>query len=104
MVSLKEPSDELRKVPQQYCYSQDCTKSGGQILECYCCLRDVQDFVVDGKTPFERRFGEPFSGPIKPFGAMVGYLPSSPKDQAKFHQFGKKVLPGIFVGNESVAE
>ena len=51
-----------------------------------------------GKTPYERRFVEPFKGPITPFGAMVEYHPSSPKDQARIHQFGRKVLPGFFLG------
>ena len=34
---------------------------------------------------------------------MVEYHPTSPKDQARIHLFGKKVLPGIFLGYESVA-
>ena len=29
-------------------------------LEHHCYLRNVQDFLADGKTPHERRFGEPF--------------------------------------------
>ena len=29
-------------------------------MECYGCLRDVQDLLADGKTPNERRFGESF--------------------------------------------
>ena len=32
MASLKEPSDEQRKVRQQYCYSQDWMNNGGLIL------------------------------------------------------------------------
>ena len=72
-------------------------------LECYCYLRNVQDLLADGKTPYERRFGEPFKGPTIPFGAMVEYHPSSPKDQARIHQFGKKVLPAIFLGCELIA-
>ena len=27
-------------------------------VECYCYLRNVQDLLVDGKTPYERRFGD----------------------------------------------
>ena len=42
-------------------------------MECYCCLRNVQDLLSDGKTPYERRFGIPFNGPVIPFGAMVEY-------------------------------
>ena len=29
-------------------------------MECYCYLRIVQDILAEGKTPYERRFGEPF--------------------------------------------
>ena len=55
-------------------------------MECCYCLRKVQDLLADGKTPFERRFGEPLEGPIIPFGAMVEYHPISAKG------------PGIFLG------
>ena len=34
---------------------------------------------------------------------MVEYHPISPRDKARIHEFGKKVLPGIFLGFESVA-
>ena len=33
-------------------------------MECYCYLRIVQDLMSDGKTPYERRFGVPFDGPV----------------------------------------
>ena len=56
-------------------------------MECDCYLRNVQDLLADGKTRYERRFGEPFKGPIIPFGAMVEYHPISPRDQARIHQF-----------------
>ena len=52
----------------------------------------------DGKTPYERRFGQPFKGPIVPFGSLVEYHPLTAKDQSRIHQFGKKVLPGLFLG------
>ena len=29
-------------------------------MKCYCYLRNVQDPLSDGKTPYERRFGQPF--------------------------------------------
>ena len=38
-------------------------------LERYCSLRNVQDLLADGKTPYERRFAEPFKGPISTFGS-----------------------------------
>ena len=66
-------------------------------MECYTYLRNVTDLLSDGKTPCERRFGQPFRGPIIPFGSLVEYHPVSAKDQSRIHQFGKKVLPGLFL-------
>ena len=59
-------------------------------MECYTYLRNIQDLLSDGKTPYERRFGQPFKGPIVPFGSLVEYYPISAKDQSRIHQFGKK--------------
>ena len=67
-------------------------------MECCTYLRNIQDFLSDGKTPYERRFGQPFQGPIIPFGSLVEYHPVTAKDQSRIHQFGKKVLPGLFLG------
>ena len=33
-------------------------------MECCCYLRNVQDLLADGKTPYDRGFGEPFKGPV----------------------------------------
>ena len=67
-------------------------------MECHTYLRNVTDLLSDGKTPYERRFGQPFKGPIIPFGSLVEYHPKTAKDQSRIHQFGKKVLPGLFLG------
>ena len=67
-------------------------------MECYTYLRNIQDLLSDGKTPYERRFGKPFEGPVIPFGSLVEYHPITAKDQSRIHQFGKKVLPGLFLG------
>ena len=67
-------------------------------MECYTYLRNVIDLLSGGKTPYERRFGQPFKGPIIPFGSLVEYHPIPAKDQSRIHQFGKKVLPGLFLG------
>ena len=67
-------------------------------MESYCYLWNVQDLLADGKTLYERRFGESFKWPIIPFGALVEYLPNSERDKARIHQFGMKGLPGIFPG------
>ena len=67
-------------------------------MECYTCLRNIQDLLSDVKTPYERRFGEPVKGPIIPFVSKVEYYPISAKDRSRIHQFGKKVLTGLFLG------
>ena len=63
--------------------------------ECYGYLRNIQDLLSDGKSPYERRFGMPFDGPVIPLGAMVEYHSVSAKDTSRRHQCGSKVLPGI---------
>ena len=67
-------------------------------MERYTYLRNIQDLLFDGKTPYERRFGKPLKGPIIPFGSLVEYYPISAKDQSRIRQFGKKVLPGNLEG------
>ena len=67
-------------------------------MECYIYLRNIQDLLSDGKTLYERRFGQPFKGKIVPFGSLVDYYPISAKDQSRIHQFGKNVSPGLFLG------
>ena len=67
-------------------------------MECYTYLRNIQYLLSDGKTPYERRFGKPLKRPIIPFGSPVEYYRFSAKDQSRNHQFGKKVLPGLFLG------
>ena len=73
-------------------------------MECYTYLRNVTDLFSDGKTPCGRRFGQPFKRPIIPFGSLVEYHPITAKDQSRIHQFGKKVLPGLFLGYALYAE
>ena len=67
-------------------------------MECYTYLRNVTDLLSDGKTPCERRFGQPFNGPIIPSGSSVEYHLVTAKDQSRIRRFGKKVLPGLFLG------
>ena len=67
-------------------------------MECYTYLRNVTDLLSNGKTPYERLFWQIFKGPIIPFGSLVEYYPITAKDQSRIHQFGKKVLPGLFLG------
>ena len=51
-------------------------------MECFTYLRNVTDLLTDGMTPFERRFGQPFKGPIIPFGSLVEYHTIPAKDQS----------------------
>ena len=67
-------------------------------MECFTYLRNVTDLSSDVKTPYERRFGQPFKGPMIPFGSLVEYHPTTAKDQSRIHQLDKKVLPGLFFG------
>ena len=39
-----------------------------------------------------------------PLGSLVEYHPIIAKDQSRIHQFGKKVLPGLFLGYALLAE
>ena len=48
-------------------------------VECHCYLRNLQDLLSDGKTPYDRWFGMPFNGPVMQFGAMVEYHTISAK-------------------------
>ena len=43
-------------------------------MECYTNLRNVTHLLSDGKTPHERRFGQPCKGLIIPFGSLVEYI------------------------------
>ena len=63
------------------CCNQAWLKWWADSTECYCFLRNVQDLLADGKIPYERRFGEPFQGPVTPCASMIEYHPISAKDQ-----------------------
>ena len=67
-------------------------------MECYTFLRNVTDLLSDFKTPSERCFGQPFKGPIIPFGSLVEYHPITAKDQSKNPSIWQEVLPGSFLG------
>ena len=67
-------------------------------LECYSYVSNVTYLFSDGKTSYERRFGQPFNGPIIPFCSLVEYHPVTAKGQSRIHQIGKKVLSGLFLG------
>ena len=56
------------------------------------------NLLSDGKLHTRDVLENPFKGPIISFGSLVEYHSKSAKDQSRIHQFGKKVLPGLFLG------
>ena len=66
---LRERYAESKKVHLQYCCNQVWMKNGGwaDSMACYCYLRNIQDLLSDGKTPYERRFGVWSNGRTPPY-------------------------------------
>ena len=74
-------------------------KVGGQILWNVTPICETsQIYYLMGRRPMKDVFGQPFKGAIIPFASLVEYHPITAKDQSRIHQFGKKVLPGLFLG------
>ena len=64
----------------------------------YTFVHNVSDKLSDGMTPYEKRFGIKFDGPLYPLGCEVQYKPSSPVVQSQMHPMGSKTLAGVFLG------
>ena len=73
-------------------------KIGGQIPWNFIPICETFKIFCLMEDSIRKTFGEPFNGPITPFGSLVEYHPKTAKDQLRIHQFGKKVLPGLFLG------
>ena len=74
-------------------------KVGGKILWNVTLICETsQIYYLMGRHHVRDVFGQPFKGPIFPFGSLVEYHPITAKDQSRIHQFGKEVLPGLFLG------
>ena len=54
-----------------------------------------QIYYLMGRRPDERRFGQPFKGPIIPFGSLVEYYPRTAKDQSKNPSIWKESVTWI---------
>ena len=67
-------------------------------MECYCYLRNVEDLQSDGKHLTNVDLENNLRAPVIASGAVVEYHQISAKGQSRVHQFGKKVLLGIFLG------
>ena len=74
-------------------------KIGGQIPwnVTHICETSQISYLM-GRRPVKDVLGNHFEGPTIPFGSLVEYHPITAKDQSGIHQFGKKVLPGLFLG------
>ena len=72
-------------------------------VECYTYLRNIQDLLSDGKTPYERRLGKPFKGSIIPFGSLVEYQTISAKDQSRMHGYALHAVR-VWKGDVLVAD
>ena len=73
-------------------------------MECCCYPRNVQDLLADGKIPYkDDSENHSKDQSIVPFGAQVDHLPSLARDQARIHQFSKKLLPWNFLGYALIA-
>ena len=74
-------------------------KVGGQILwNAIPICETSQTCCLMGRRLMKDVFGKPFEGPVILFGSLVEYHPITAKDQSRIRQFGKKVLPGLFLG------
>ena len=100
MVLLREPFGEWKKVHLLYCCNQVWMKNGVRIpWKVTAVCETFKIYCLTGKLRTKGVFEEPFfEGPIIPFGSLVEYYLISAKDQSRIHQFGKKVLPGLFLG------
>ena len=72
---------------------------GGISTECYCYLRNVQDLLADWKTPYERRFGESFIGPVFRLVQWLNIISFLRRTSQDSTHFGLKVLRCIFLGH-----
>ena len=74
-------------------------KIGGQIP--WNAIPTCETFKISflvGRPRMRDVWGNHFKGPIIPYSSLIEYYPISAKDQSRIHQFGKKVLPGLFLG------
>ena len=74
-------------------------KLGGQILWNVTLICETsQIYYLMGWRPMKDVLGNQLMDRLFPFGSLVNYHPITAKEQSRIHQFGKKVLPGLFLG------
>ena len=74
-------------------------KVGGQIPWNVTPICETsQTYCLMGRRPRKDVLGSHLKDLSFQFGSLVEYYPITAKDQSRIHQFGKKVLPGLFLG------
>ena len=68
------------------------------LYDAFHFLYNVTVHQHDGKTPYQKRFGSEFPGPLLPFGSAVSYKPSDDATLATLPKFGERTTPGLFAG------
>ena len=84
-VRQRHTDRKLMGLPREQCAESKkghlrccCNQTGQRMVGGFhgrLLLSANQDLWSDGKTPYGRRFGIPFNGPVIPFGPMVQYHP-----------------------------
>ena len=68
-------------------------------MECYTYLRNVpQIYYLMGRRPMKDVLGNHLKDLLFYLASLVECHPITAKDQSRIHQFGKKILPGLFLG------
>ena len=98
MVFVREQYAESKKGHLLYCCNQVWTKIGGRIPwnATVTCEIFRTDCLI-GQHHTKGDFGVPFEGPRLFHFSLVENHTISTKDQSRIHQFGKELLPGIFL-------
>ena len=74
-------------------------KVGGQIPWNVAPICETsQIYCLMGRRPMKDVLGNHLEDLVIPFGSLVEYHLITANDQSRIHQFGKKVLPGLFLG------
>ena len=64
-------------------------------MDCYCCVRNIQDLLADWKILYERRFSEHFTGPIKQYGAKMSLIPELRKTKRGSINLARKCFQAV---------
>ena len=96
---LREQCAELRKGRLRYCCNQVWMKNGGRIPWNATAICEIfRIFCLMGRPPWKGGSEYHLMAQLFHLEQWVESHPISAKDLSRLHHFGKKVLPGIFLG------